>query len=330
MDSTSAARRTIDGRRNGPAPGERSWEAVERPEASGAKAIGSLDENDLRLMRVFRVVAESGGLTAAELRLNMERSTISRSIKTLEARLGGCLCLRGPMGFELTELGENVLKAAISACDTLDAIRDDLNRARNLLTGDLMVGIADNCLTNPTCRMAEALAAFGQEAPAVRLHVVVRPPVELARDVSSRQLHMCVKGEFPGDDLVRHDLFHEEFRLYAGRPCTLDALRDGTLGLVVRNGDLQSTRLRDSLAVASEAVALGLEAVATMIAGGRFVGYLPTHYAEALTDRLNLHEVSGAEGCSYRTRFFLNFERDRPLTAAGQRLREIVQRVHRV
>ena len=323
-------RRTIDGRRSGPAPDGRSWEADERPDASGAKAIGSLDENDLRLMRVFRVVAESGGLTAAELRLNMERSTISRSIKTLEARLGGCLCLRGPMGFELTELGENVLKAAVSACDTLDAIRDDLNRARNILTGDLLVGIADNCLTNSACRMAEALAAFGQEAPAVRLHIVVRPPVELARDVMGRQLHMCVKGEFPGDDLVRHDLFHEEFRLYAGHPCTLDALREGTFGLVVRNGDLRSMRLRDRLAVTSEAVGLGLEAVATMVAGGRFVGYLPTHYAEALADRLNLHEVTGAEACRYRTRFYLGFERDRPLTAAGQRLREIVCGVHRV
>lgn len=320
----------IDGACSGSAPAEPAWPGAGRPDAGGATAIGSLDENDLRLMRVFRVVAESGGLTAAELRLHMERSTISRSIKTLETRLGGCLCLRGPMGFELTDLGEAVLKAAISACDTLDAIRDELNRARNLLTGDLMLGIADNCLTNPACRMTEALAAFGREAPAVRLHIVVRPPVELARDVLGRRLHMCVKGEFPGDDLVRHDLFQEDFRLYAGRPCSLDALRDGTLGLVVRNGDLQSTRLRDRLGVASEAVALGLEAVATMLAGGRFAGFLPTHYAEAMADRLDLHVVSGAEACNYRTRFFLNFERDRPLTAAGQKLRDIVRAVHRV
>ncbi len=322
-------RRTTDERRSDAVPVGGAWEAGERPAAAGGKPIGNLDENDLRLMRIFRVVAESGGLTAAELRLNMERSTISRSIKALEVRLGGCLCLRGPMGFELTELGESVLRAAISACDTLDAIRDELNRTRNLLTGEVFLGIADNCLTNPACRVAEALAVFGREAPAVRLHVVVRPPAELVRDVTSRKLHMCVKGETPGDDLVRHDLFREEFRLYAGRPCALDDLRGDDAGLVVRNGDPRSTRLRDRLALKRDAIALGLEAVATLVAGGRFVGYLPTHYAETLADRFGLHEVAGAEECRYGTRFFLSFERDRPLMAAGQHLRDVVRRVHR-
>ncbi len=49
--------------------------------AAPAKSIDSLTESDLRLMRIFRVVAESGGLTAAEICLNMERSTISRHLK---------------------------------------------------------------------------------------------------------------------------------------------------------------------------------------------------------------------------------------------------------
>lgn len=125
-----------------------------------AKSIDSLTKSDLRLMRIFRVVAESGGLTAAEIRLNMERSTISRHLKSLELRLGGCLCLRGPSGFELTELGETVLQAAIAACDTLDAVRDRLNQARNVLTGELVVGIADNCLSNPRSKVVSALARF--------------------------------------------------------------------------------------------------------------------------------------------------------------------------
>ena len=49
---------------------------------------GQVSDVDLRLLRVFRNVVDSGGFAAAELQLNIGRSTISRHIKDLEARLG--------------------------------------------------------------------------------------------------------------------------------------------------------------------------------------------------------------------------------------------------
>ena len=68
--------------------------------------VPQITEADMRLLRIFRAVAEAGGLTAAEVNLGMERSTISRHLLALETRLGGRLCFRGPSGFELTELIE--------------------------------------------------------------------------------------------------------------------------------------------------------------------------------------------------------------------------------
>jgi DNA-binding transcriptional LysR family regulator len=47
-----------------------------------------LSDIDLRLLRVFIAVTESGGFTAAEIKLNINRSTISTHISDLEARLG--------------------------------------------------------------------------------------------------------------------------------------------------------------------------------------------------------------------------------------------------
>lgn len=65
-----------------------------------------LNERDLRALRIFCVAAQAGGFSAAENKLNMTKTTISRQIKSVEETLGAKLCSRGPQGFELTEAGK--------------------------------------------------------------------------------------------------------------------------------------------------------------------------------------------------------------------------------
>ena len=57
--------------------------------------LGQVSDMDLRLLRVFKAVAECGGMAAAELELNIGTSTVSRHMKDLETRLGLVLCRRG-------------------------------------------------------------------------------------------------------------------------------------------------------------------------------------------------------------------------------------------
>ena len=45
--------------------------------------LGQLSDMDLRLLRVFRAVVDCGGLSAAELELNIGASTVSRHLKDL-------------------------------------------------------------------------------------------------------------------------------------------------------------------------------------------------------------------------------------------------------
>ncbi len=61
--------------------------------------LGQLSDMDLRLLQVFKSVAECGGMAAAELELNIGTSTVSRHMKDLETRLGLTLCRRGRAGF---------------------------------------------------------------------------------------------------------------------------------------------------------------------------------------------------------------------------------------
>ena len=71
--------------------------------------LGHISDTDLRLLRVFQTVADCGGMSAAELELNISTSTISRHVKDLETRLGLVLCRRGRSGFALTPEGERIL-----------------------------------------------------------------------------------------------------------------------------------------------------------------------------------------------------------------------------
>ena len=99
--------------------------------------LGNVTDSDLRLLRVFRAVVACGGFAAAELELNINRSTISRHIKDLETRLGVSLCRRGRGGFALSEEGNAVYAATGRLLAALDAFRAEVDEVHERITGTL-------------------------------------------------------------------------------------------------------------------------------------------------------------------------------------------------
>jgi DNA-binding transcriptional LysR family regulator len=297
-------------------------------------AIPQLDESHLRLLRIFRAVAEAGGLTAAESKLSMERSTISRHLQALEVKLGATLCYRGPTGFELTEFGRTALQVAVAAGEVLDTVRDELNRARNAVSGDLHLGIADTCLTNPRCAVFRAVTAFSAQAPSAVLHLSVHTPDELLRGLRERRLHIGITGTVLGNaDLRQQTLFPEQFRLYVGLPAGGEVpapaqLRARNYALVTRENDYRTLNLAKRLKLDRHAVAMGLEAVATLIAGGGFVGYLPTHYVAALAGLHRFTEVRDSDSFGYETKFAMAMVQRHRLPPAGHLLAKLLQEAH--
>lgn len=298
--------------------------------------IPALTENDLRLLRIFRVVAEAGGLTAAEAQLRMERSTISRHLKHLEERLGAPLCTRGPTGFSLTDFGRVALEVAVSACDTLDRVRDRLNDARNALGGTVRLGICDNCITNGEMRMLDALRAFAEAAPQVTLDLSIHSLDDLQIELGRRHLHVGISGTPMRDS--RFDasgLFEEEFRIYGmsraayDEPFSLTHLMAGGWGLVVRDHEPRSRATLERLQPRRRASASGLEAVATLVLSGPYLGLLPTHYARALTTMYpGMKEVAGAEEFAYRSVFYALTETARPLSPAADLFVKLLLSAH--
>jgi DNA-binding transcriptional LysR family regulator len=297
--------------------------------------IPSLTEGDLRLLSIFRIVAESGGFTAAETRLRMERSTISRHVQTLETRLGARLCHRGPSGFELTEFGQAAVRASIAACDTLEAVRNELNIARNIIVGELRIGVADNCITNPRSKLIDAIKSFKTHAPDVILDIRIRPPRELVDDLIARRIHIGIAGLPLNDNRLSHeDLFVEEFLLYSGPGVQqgdvhIKDVAKGAATLIIREHDPRSLALARRFKIERTAIASGLEAVATLIASGGYVGYLPTHYVESLAPLGRFREVHGAEDLQYRVPFSTLLDLTRTPSPATALFREHLSLCHR-
>lgn len=294
----------------------------------------TIGERDLRLLRIFRLVAEAGGLSAAEAKLGMERSTISRHLQALEGRLGGLLCSRGVSGFELTELGQNVFKAALTAQDAISRVQDELDQSLNGLTGELFIGIADNTITNPGCRIPEVIARFQSIAPAVEVHLSIRPTFDLVDDILMRRLD-CAVFAVPlvsRAKLAAVALFTEEFRLYAGGSAppdlSLKTLAQFGFAVVMRDGYWQNEVLASEIGTERRDSGRGLEAVALLVASGRYVGFLPTHLIGTLARRHDLREVKGAEYLAYVKTFSLVHELTRPLSAACTIFANVAKTVH--
>ena len=251
--------------------------------------IGQLGDVDLRLLRVFKAVADCGGMAAAELELNLAMSTISRHVKDLETRLRLVLCRRGRGGFALTPEGSQVYEAAQHLLAATDAFRGQLHDIHRRMGGDLHVALFEKTATNPASRIPQAISSFRALAPQVNLHLHVGPIGMIERGVIDGQYHLGIIPEHRRSDSLDYlDLFGETMQLYAGRDHPWfdpqgDAKRDwaalrqqplAALGYHSPNMALTHAQRLERAATASDQ-----EAVATLILSGAYVGFLPDHYA---------------------------------------------------
>ena len=123
--------------------------------------LGNVTDSDLRLLRVFSAVAACGGFAAAELELNINRSTISRHIKDLETRLGVTLCRRGRAGFALTLEGDaRCSPGSVKVMAAMEDFQHEVDELHQRLTGSLAIAMFDKTASNPQCHINRAFARF--------------------------------------------------------------------------------------------------------------------------------------------------------------------------
>lgn len=273
--------------------------------------LGKLNDLDIRLIRVFVSIVQAGGIVAAQRVLNLGQPTISMHLAALESRLGYRLCRRGRGGFELTPRGEQFMAASKTL---LTAIETFELQARNLdkkLVGALTLGLIGHNPIESNAAISAAIARFHAREQAVRLSVTVRSPGELEDMLLTGSVDAAI-GYFwrRVPTLDYRLLFREEQVAYCGSAHPLHA-RCGAVGF--EEGDAFSWAWRNYPLAEREiphippnigATCDNMEAVAVLILSGRYLGYLPRHFAERYVQAGQLAALNPEE-MRYRADFHL-------------------------
>ena len=255
--------------------------------------LSQVSDFDLRLLRVFKTVAECGSFAAAEGALGISRSAISLHMSDLEKRLGMRLCQRDRAGFALTDEGREVLRAGEMVLVAIESFRSEVNLMHQQLRGDLNIGIVNNLVTQPRMRITRALKALRAEGAGVKINLSMSTPGEIERGLLDGRLHVgALPLITPLSGLEYSLLYEERSNLYCSREHSLFAR-----AAEVSNEDLKAVdAVVPNYRLTAEAIGLhqllnfaasatDREGIAFLILTGSYIGFLPDHYAAAWVEK---------------------------------------------
>lgn len=97
---------------------------------------------EIRQLRAFVAIAESGTFTAGAQRVHVTQAAISMQIRQLESELGARVFVRAPRHVILTEAGEHLLQRAKQILREHDAAVDEIAELAGAERGRLRIGSA--------------------------------------------------------------------------------------------------------------------------------------------------------------------------------------------
>ncbi|MCF2909532.1 LysR family transcriptional regulator [Pseudoalteromonas sp. DL2-H2.2] len=308
---------------------------------------------DLRLLRIFVAIVECGGLSAAESRLNIGRSTISSHLSDLEVRLGLKLCKRGRSGFELTEPGRVTYQASLELLQQCEAFASTVASSKNELSGRVTIATIDTMVSDPRCGVARAISALKARGGNIQFDIQVCEAREVETSVvngrslvglgvSRHQLRgldyyplhneynylYCAQGH-PLFDQVESDLIESELLeddVAESDSAKLEALL--AEAEVITSNYLRDKEVRnDGLNYQNSAIAYHDEGIAHLILSGEFIGYLPEHYASYWVDK-GIFRAIQPEKYAYQIPVMLITSKSNSASPLAEALIEEIKRVH--
>lgn len=299
-------------------------------------ALGQLSDMDLRLLQVFKRVVDCGGMAAAELELNIGASTVSRHVKDLETRLGLTLCRRGRAGFALTVEGQRVYEETLRVLASAEAFRNTIDDIHRRMGGQLEIAVFDKTASNPQAKIGKAIALFDERAPDVALNMHVASINTIERGILDGTFHVgIIPVHRNSPSLLYTPLFEETMLLYCGAEHALFAGDDSHLdwdslrpyhfaGLGYHSPNME---ISHAAQLPRKATGFDQESIATLVLSGRYLGFLPDHYAESFEQRKQMRAVNPAK-LHYACKFVSIIRRSPLPSRATQAFRECLLEAH--
>jgi DNA-binding transcriptional LysR family regulator len=205
----------------------------------------NVEPNDLAL---FARIVESGSFSLAAQRVDLPKSTVSRRIALLEAKLGERLLQRTTRKLVLTEFGASLLEHARKVVEEVEAAGALVQHRQLAPSGRLRISMPADFAN---MGMTDMLSSFLERYPAISLELDLSPRrVDLVGENFDIAIRM---GDLPEDSsLHARRVVLEKISLYAapsyiarrGMPQHPDELaQHDLLCIASRNGGPQSWKL---------------------------------------------------------------------------------------
>lgn len=143
----------------------------------------------LDLYKVFCEVCKCGSFSKAAKSLYMTQPAVSQSIMQLETDLGTRLFTRIPKGVILTNEGEILFEHVSSAINLINLGEKKLLESKNLMIGDLKIGVGD---TNSRYFLLPYLEEFHNKYPNIKLEIVNRTTLEICDMLKSGEVDIGI------------------------------------------------------------------------------------------------------------------------------------------
>lgn len=144
---------------------------------------------ELRQLRYFVAIAESGSFSGAAEKVFVAQSALSHQIAQLESELGTSLFHRSRRGIELTEAGQRFAPHAVSILRQTEEAAASARQTTDEPSGKVVFGIphsASNALALPLLR------AVRQRLPRVQLELTEELTGNLSQQLTTGQLNLAV------------------------------------------------------------------------------------------------------------------------------------------
>ncbi|MDT5121773.1 MAG: hypothetical protein QOC96_1255 [Acidobacteriota bacterium] len=140
---------------------------------------------EIRQLRAFTAIAESGTFTAGALRVHITQAAVSMQIRQLEIELGAPLFIRAPRRVLLTEAGEALLERAHRILREHDAAVVEIAELAGAERGRLRIGSASAMVSADP--LPKILRELRERHP--------RAEVSIASGTSQALVHQILAGE---------------------------------------------------------------------------------------------------------------------------------------
>lgn len=143
----------------------------------------------LRALKHFSILAEERHYSRAAARLHLTQSALSRSIQSLEERLGLKLLDRSAVGIRLTAPGHSVLIHTHRVLAEAAALQRETELIRGLASGDVAIGAG---VFPATGFLSPLLTQLAQDYPGINVRVEIEDWASLVEMLAQDKLDFVV------------------------------------------------------------------------------------------------------------------------------------------